>query len=103
MADNNDAEAEEAESNDFSINLDDLSDEEKALIANNPEVRKTLVYGKQELPALAEEMQEMLDNEECADLLIKGIADRRGRITESTTRKVLTGFVDEVSDSTTGE
>lgn len=110
MADNDENdETEQAESN-FSINLEDLSDDQIEALTENPDVKRMLTYEDTSIPDISDGL-EMLQNPEDYDidepdayteaynLLVSGIAERSGRITEATTRKVLDGLVEEYTST----
>lgn len=89
--------------------LDELDEEQKQAILQNPDVLKTLRYQIDSveeafggLDALVN-AEEDTDTEEAYELLVSGIAERSGRVTESTVEKVLSGFVDEVDEVTDNE
>lgn len=94
-ADNN----EEEEQN--SIDISELSDEQIAALTENPEVQKMLRYEETAIPQVATmvrnltEAEEGSEDAEAYNLLVSGIAERSGRVTESTVRKVLSNLPEE--------
>lgn len=91
-----------------SIDLNELDSEQKAAILNNPDVKKSLRYQHDSvesvqngLSSLTNESTRSEEMEEAYNLLVSGIAERSGRVTESTVEKVLSGFVDEVDSVST--
>lgn len=108
MAERKTDESEESEDNDNapSIDIDDLTDAQKEMLLSNPQVKKTLTYEQtaltQIVPMLANLKgdDEGTTNHEAYSLLVKGIAERSGRVTESTVQKVLDGFVEEYNSVT---
>ena len=108
MSDNNTEadEADEEQSNNEATEIDfsALSDEQRNALSSHPEVRKMLTYEETSIPQVASmlgNLQADDADEETAEaysLLVSGIAERRGRITESTVRKVLSGLVEEYDE-----
>lgn len=90
-------EAEDLESIDFS----NLSDEQQEALASHPQVRKMLEYEETSIPQIVGMLSNLIDEEYSEDndttytLLVEGIAERSGRVTESTVHKVFSGFVEE--------
>lgn len=101
MADNkeeNEAEA-EAEEN-AELDFSELSDSQKEKLATHPQVRKMLEYEDTSIPQIVGMLNNLMngEHEETYDLLVSGIEERSGRITESTIRKVLEKFVEEYQE-----
>lgn len=106
MADNNDGNDGNDEEGNFSINLDDLSDEQISALTENPDVKRMLTYEDTTIPEVSaglgalqnpdeNDVDEPEAYNEAYELLVSGVAERSGRITEATTRKVLEGLVAE--------
>lgn len=100
--------SEENEQNETAtIDFSDLSDEQKEALSAHPEVRKMLTYEETSIPQISGMLKNLQEADENADdeneaekaeafnLLVSGIAERSGRVTESTVEKVLAGFVEE--------
>jgi hypothetical protein len=91
------AQNEEASEIDFS----DLSDEQREALSTHPEVRKMLEYEDTSVPQISGMLKNLIDEEWSEEsettygILVRGIAERSGRVTESTVNKVLNGFVEE--------
>lgn len=102
MADDND-------NNETGIELEDLSDEQKAAILQNPDVLKSVRYESDAVQDASEGLNDLItadeesEEEEAYDLLVSGIADRSGRVTEQTVKKVLSGLTEEVQEVTHSE
>lgn len=102
MADDND-------NNETGIELEDLSDEQKATILQNPDVLKSVRYESDAVQDASEGLNDLItadeesEEEEAYDLLVSGIADRSGRVTEQTVKKVLSGLTEEVQEVTHSE
>jgi hypothetical protein len=79
------------------MNPDDLTEEQLESLLNNPEVQKTLSYGEIGVFNLADAIAEVSESEEY-DTFTQGVADRSGRVTQSTVQKVLNGIVEEASE-----
>ena len=89
------------------INLSDLSEEQINALSAHPEVRKMLRYEETSIPSIAGMMRNLVSADEDSDdeeeveraeaynLLVAGIAERSGRVTESTVQKVLGNLVEE--------
>lgn len=98
--------AENDESDNGSIDLNDLSDDQMEALSSNPVVQKMLRFENTSIPAVADGMRELTeadedtDEAEAYDLLVSGIAERSGRVTEATVTKVLTNLVEEYDEVT---
>lgn len=82
------------------VDPDNLTDEQLETLLENPEVRKTLEYddaGVMDIAASLEEFSNSDDFAETYDIFAKSVADRSGRVTESTVKKVITGMVAEAN------
>jgi len=97
MSESNEADnSNEAENN--SIDFEDLSTEQMEALSEHPEVRKMLRYEETSIPQVAgmlrnlTEADEDTETGEAYELLVSGIAERSGRVTEQTVRKVLGNF-----------
>ena len=89
------------------INLSELSEEQISALSAHPEVRKMLRYEETSIPSIAGMMRNLVSADEDSDdeeeveraeaynLLVAGISERSGRVTESTVEKVLTNLVEE--------
>lgn len=95
----------EASNDSESIDLEELDSEQKEAILNNPDVKKSLRYQHDSVESVQDGLSSLTNKStrsdemaEAYDLLVSGIAERSGRVTESTVDKVLTGFVDEVDE-----
>ncbi|WP_292484761.1 hypothetical protein [Methanohalobium sp.] len=98
MADN-DNDNEENETAQAEVDFEDLDDSVKEQLMNHPEVRRYVEYEETSIPQIASMLGNLEEGEkETFDLLVSGIAERRGRITEQTVSKVLTGLVEEYND-----
>lgn len=106
MADN---ENDNSDESGVSMDFDDLTEEQKEAILQNPDVRKSLRYQDEAIQTANDGLTELQESDEDSelseafDLLVSGIAERSGRVTESTVRKVLEGFTAEVMDVTDSE
>lgn len=86
------AESENAPVVDFS----ELSESQKEALASNPEVRKMLEFEETSIPQISSMLSNLQENDTATfNLMVEGIAERRGRITEQTVERVLTGFTEE--------
>lgn len=98
--------ADDDNDNGVSMDFDDLTEEQKEAILQNDDVRKSLRYQDENVSdtydglAALVEADEDSEAGEAYDLLVSGIAERSGRVTEKTVNKVLNGFVDEVAEVT---
>ena len=108
MAENNESEngESETENSGVTISRDDLTEEQIEKLMEQSEVQKFVKYGETRIPEASESLAEVInqewekpeEGEEPSDvygILVRGIADRSGRITESTVHRVLQGFVEE--------
>lgn len=92
------------DSNGIEMDLDDLTEDQKQAILQNPDVRKSLRYELDSVSDSYEGLEDLAEAEEDSeegeayDLLVTGIAERSGRVTEKTVNKVLNGFVEEVAE-----
>ena len=98
MSEENESDNEEtAEEIDFS----ELNEEQQKALSQHPEVRKMLEYEETSIPQITGMLANLIDEEWSEDsdttysVLVEGIAERSGRVTESTVDKVLNGFVEE--------
>lgn len=97
MAENDESENDESNT----INISELSEDQLNALAENPEVRKMLQYEETSIPQVASMLSNLTGAEEDSteaeayNLLVSGIAERSGRVTESTVRKVLSNFSEE--------
>lgn len=98
--------AENDEAENGSIDLNDLSDDQMEALAANPVVQKMLRFQNTSIPAVADGLRELTeadedtDEAEAFDLLVSGVAERSGRVTEATVSKVLTNLVEEYDEVT---
>lgn len=76
---------------------EDLTEEQLESLLSNPEVQKTLSYGEIGVFDLADEIANVQDEDEY-DTFTQGVADRSGRVTQSTVQKVLSGIVEEANE-----
>lgn len=93
---NNEEETEQTQST--SIDPSELDDEMLESLMQHPQVRKYVTYNETSIPQIAAmlgNLQENEEHEETLSLLVEGISDRSGRVSESSVRKVLRGFVEE--------
>jgi len=80
------------------IDISELSDEQMETLTSNPEVQKMLRYEETAIPQISgmlrnlTEAEEGTEEEQAYNLLVAGIAERSGRVTESTVRKVLSNL-----------
>jgi hypothetical protein len=94
------------ESENGSIDLNDLTDDQMEALSSNPVVQKMLRFENTSIPAVADGMRELTeadedtDEAEAYDLLVSGIAERSGRVTEATVTKVLNNLVEEYDEVT---
>ena len=79
------------------VSPEDLTEEQLESLLNNPEVVKTIDYEEMGVFEVGDLLAQMQDSESY-DVLTQSIADRSGRITQSTVKKVLMGFLDECSE-----
>lgn len=83
------------------VDIDDLTEEQLETLVSNPEVRKTLEYDDAGIDGVAEQLGEISDDDsefsDTFDLFVEGVAERSGRVTEATVRKVITGMVAEAN------
>lgn len=99
MSDNDNNESEEA--TEEQIDFSELNEEQQQALSQHPEVRKMLEYEETSIPQIAGMLNNLIDEEWSEDsdstysVLVEGIAERSGRVTESTVDKVLNGFVEE--------
>jgi hypothetical protein len=94
----NESESEETETEETGINPNELSEEQLEALSSHPQVRRMLEYEETSIPQISSMLNNLMGSEEYEetyDLLVEGIAERSGRVTQSTVRKVLNGFVDE--------
>lgn len=95
------SESDESDEAQATIDISELSDEQLEALSANPEVQKMLRYEETSIPSIAgmlrnlTEADEGTENAEAYDLLVSGIAERSGRVTEKTVRKVLGNLVTE--------
>ncbi|AAQ13791.1 hypothetical protein [His2 virus] len=84
-----------------SIDINELSEEQIEALTANPEVQKMLRYEETAIPQVASMVENLVnadegtEESEAYDLLVSGIAERSGRVTESTVRKVLSNLPEE--------
>ncbi|QSJ05042.1 hypothetical protein HdyHp2_110 [Haloarcula virus Hardyhisp2] len=84
-----------------SIDINELSEEQIEALTANPEVQKMLRYEETAIPQVASMVENLVNSDEgteeseAYDLLVSGIAERSGRVTESTVRKVLSNLPEE--------
>ena len=101
----------ESEGNDNSneaettIDFNELSESQKEVLGTHPEVRKMLRYEETSIPQVAgmlrnlTEADEGSESAEAYELLVSGIAERSGRVTEATVRKVLSNLPEEYDEA----
>lgn len=82
------------------INMDELSEEQKEKIMGNAEVRKMIEYSEQSLPEVSELLEDFVPEDEDEDdstyeLYTEGVADRSGRVTQASVKKVINGMIEE--------
>jgi len=78
------------------IDFDDLSDDMKDRLLSHPEVRRYIEYEETSIPQFVPMLRNLINDEsETFDLFVEGIADRSGRVTKQTVRKVLNSAVEE--------
>lgn len=79
--------------------FDELSERQKQKIMSNPEVRKMLEYSEKNIPQIAGQLNSLVPDEdeedETFELFTQSVADRSGRVTQSTVKKVIRGMVEE--------
>jgi hypothetical protein len=96
MADDNDNDNDNGSTATADIDFDELSDDMKERLLSHPEVRRYVEYEETSIPQFVPMLRNLINDEtETFDLFVQGIADRSGRVTEQTVRKVLNGAVEE--------
>lgn len=81
------------------VDPSELTEEDLEQLLENPEVVKTLEYDEMDVFEAADIIAAMQDeHNENYDVLTKSIADRSGRITQSTVKKVFTGLIEEADE-----
>lgn len=94
MADNNNDN--DNESTETEIDFDELSDDMKARLMENPQVRRYVEYEDSTISNIVPMLRNLRDNDnETFSLFVEGIAERSGRVTQSTVEKVLNGAIEE--------
>lgn len=102
-ADNEADNSNEAENN--SIDFEELSESQKEIVGKHPEIRKMLRYEETSVPQVAGMLRNLTESEdgteaaEAYELLVSGIAERSGRVTEATVRKVLSNLPEEYDEA----
>lgn len=80
------------------VDIDELTEEQVESLLENPEVRKTIEYDEAGVADVADLLQNLAENEDVEDtydLFTQSVADRSGRVTQSTVQKVISGMIEE--------
>lgn len=88
------------------VDADNLTEEQLETLLNNPEVRKTLEYDDAGVTDIAEMLGKLAnseDYEETYGIFTQSVADRSGRVTQSTVKKVISGIIDEAGSVSSEE